>query len=76
MKYCKNCGMLLEDTHEHCIRCGVDVTVPENVSMYPIEVMETIEEEKERKKHGGGTPDEPAPRRMIRSDLHSASSGL
>ncbi len=53
MKYCKNCGMLLEDTHEHCIRCGTDVTVAENVSMYPIEVMETIEEENQRKKASG-----------------------
>ena len=53
MKYCKNCGMLLEDTHEHCIRCGTDVTLPENVSMYPIEVMETIEEENQRKKATG-----------------------
>ena len=45
MKYCRNCGTLLEDTHEHCIRCGIDVTIPENVSMYPIEVMETLEKE-------------------------------
>ncbi len=53
MKYCKKCGMLLEDTHEHCIKCGADVTDPENVSMYPIEVMETLEEESERKKASG-----------------------
>lgn len=53
MKYCKNCGTLLEDTHEHCIRCGTDVTIAENVSMYPIEVMETIEEENQRKKASG-----------------------
>ena len=45
--------MLLEDTHAHCIRCGADVTIAENVSMYPIEVMETIEEENERKKASG-----------------------
>ena len=32
MKYCKKCGMLLEDTFEHCIRCGMDVTIPENVT--------------------------------------------
>ena len=31
MKYCKNCGMLLEDTFEHCIRGGQDVTIPDNV---------------------------------------------
>ncbi len=53
MKYCKKCGMLLEDTHEHCIRCGADVTLAENVSMYPIEVMKTIEEENKRKKASG-----------------------
>ena len=49
MKYCRNCGTLLEDTHEHCIRCGMDVTIPENVSLYPIEVMETLEIENQRK---------------------------
>lgn len=53
MKYCKKCGMLLEDTHVNCIRCGADVTIAENVSMYPIEVMETIEEENQRKKASG-----------------------
>ncbi len=53
MKYCKKCGMLLEDTHENCIRCGADVTIADNVSMYPIEVMETIEEENQRKKASG-----------------------
>ncbi len=53
MKYCKKCGMLLEDTHVHCIRCGADVTLAENVSMYPIEVMETIEKENQRKKASG-----------------------
>lgn len=53
MKYCRKCGMLLEDTHEHCIRCGADVTMAENVSMYPIEVMETIEEENKRARASG-----------------------
>ena len=53
MKYCRNCGTLLEDTHEHCIRCGIDVTIPENVSMYPIEVMETLEKENQQKKASG-----------------------
>ena len=53
MKYCRKCGMLLEDTHEHCIRCGADVTMAENVSMYPIEVMETIEEENKRVRASG-----------------------
>ena len=53
MKYCKICGTLLEDTHEVCIRCGADVTIAENVSMYPIEVMESIEETKQRKKASG-----------------------
>ena len=46
MKYCKNCGMLLEDTHEHCIACGTDVTKAENVSKYPPGVQETIESQK------------------------------
>lgn len=50
MKYCKKCGTLLEDSLENCIRCGADVTAPENVSKYPIKVMETIEAEEERKK--------------------------
>ena len=45
MKYCRKCGMLLEDTHLNCIRCGADVTKAENVSMYPIEVMVTLEQE-------------------------------
>lgn len=45
--------MLLEDTHVHCIRCGADVTIAENVSMYPIEVMQTLEEENNRKKASG-----------------------
>ncbi len=53
MKYCRNCGTLLEDTHEHCIRCGIDVTDPDNVSMYPIEVMETLEKENQQKKASG-----------------------
>ena len=53
MKYCRKCGMLLEDTHEHCIRCGADVTIAENVSMYPIEVMETMEEENKRVRASG-----------------------
>ena len=53
MKYCKKCGTLLEDTHVNCIRCGADVTIAENVSMYPIEVMKTIEEENQRKKASG-----------------------
>ncbi len=45
--------MLLEDTHANCIRCGADVTIAENVSMYPVEVMETLEEENQRKKASG-----------------------
>lgn len=50
MKYCKNCGMLLEDTHEHCIACGTDVTKAENVSKYPPGVRETIESQKKENK--------------------------
>lgn len=54
MKYCKNCGMLLEDTHEHCIACGTDVTKAENVSKYPPGVQETIESQKKESKARGG----------------------
>lgn len=50
MKYCKKCGTLLEDGLYNCIRCGEDVTNPENVSKYPVKVMETIEANAERKK--------------------------
>lgn len=50
MKYCKKCGTLLEDGLYNCIRCGADVTDPENVSKYPVKVMETIEANAERKK--------------------------
>lgn len=53
MKYCKKCGTLLEEAHEHCIRCGADVTLPENVSPYPVRVMETLDAEKEQKKKTG-----------------------
>ena len=53
MKYCRNCGTLLEDTHEHCIRCGMDVTIPENVTQYPQAVMETLEIENQQKKASG-----------------------
>ena len=54
MKYCKNCGMLLEDTHENCIACGTDVTKPENVSQYPPGMQETIESQKKESKVRGG----------------------
>ena len=53
MKYCKNCGMLLEDTHERCIRCGTDVTNKKNVSKYPIKVQENMEAVSEQKKKTG-----------------------
>lgn len=47
MKYCKKCGMLLEDSNEYCIGCGTDMTIPENVSDYPPEMAEEIEKEKD-----------------------------
>lgn len=50
MKYCKNCGMLLEDTHERCIKCGADVSIAANVSLYPPEIMKDMASEKEQKK--------------------------
>lgn len=54
MKYCRKCGTLLEDSHENCIRCGADVTISENVSRYPVKVMETMEAEAQRKKNISG----------------------
>ena len=50
MKYCKNCGMLLEDSHEHCIGCGADVKDENNVSKYPIQVQQNLESEKKNNK--------------------------
>ncbi len=50
MKYCKNCGMLLEDTQEICIGCGMDVSDPENTSLFPPEVAEKMEEQKAQEK--------------------------
>lgn len=50
MKYCRKCGMLLEDTTLNCIRCGSDVTLSENYSLFPIEVMETLDAQKEERK--------------------------
>lgn len=50
MKYCKNCGMLLEDTHERCIKCGADVSIAANVSLYPPEVMKNMASEEAQKK--------------------------
>ena len=46
MKYCKNCGMLLEDTQEICMGCGFDVSDPENTSEFPLEVAEKMESQK------------------------------
>ena len=54
MKYCKKCGMLLEDTQDICISCGTDVTKPENTSQFPPEIAKKMESRKEqdRKKRG------------------------
>lgn len=46
MKYCKKCGTLLEDTQDICIGCGIDVSLPENISMYPLEMRDKIELER------------------------------
>lgn len=54
MKYCKKCGMLLEDTHQTCIRCGTDVSKSDNVSMYPPEIMDQIEIRHEAQRRKGG----------------------
>lgn len=50
MKYCKNCGMLLEDSHELCIGCGTDVTNKNNVSKYPPQVQQNLESQKKENK--------------------------
>lgn len=50
MKYCKNCGMLLEDTHERCIKCGADVSIAANVSLYPPEILEGLKSEEAENK--------------------------
>ncbi len=50
MKYCKNCGMLLEDTQEICMGCGFDVSDPENTSEFPLEVAEKMESQKAMEK--------------------------
>ncbi|MCR5420289.1 MAG: hypothetical protein K6E98_04735 [Lachnospiraceae bacterium] len=46
MKYCKKCGMLLEDNMELCIGCGSDVKSPDNYTLYPEEIQARIEVEK------------------------------
>lgn len=50
MKYCKNCGMLLENSIERCIKCGTDVSIAANVSKYPPEIEARMEREKAAKK--------------------------
>lgn len=46
MKYCKKCGMLLEDNMERCIGCGSDVTAKDSFTRYPEEIQKKIETEK------------------------------
>ena len=46
MKYCKKCGMLLEDNMEICIGCGSDVTKKGTYTKYPEPMQEKIELEK------------------------------
>ncbi|MCR5108849.1 MAG: hypothetical protein K6B28_11885 [Lachnospiraceae bacterium] len=54
MKYCKKCGMLLEDTQDICIGCGLDVSLPENTSEFPPELAEQMENKKEQEKKKTG----------------------
>lgn len=53
MKYCKNCGTLLEDSHEVCIGCGADVSDPSSCSLYPPDIAESIEKDKQEVKTRG-----------------------
>ena len=46
MKYCKKCGMLLEDNMEICIGCGSNVTDKNSYNKYPEPMQEKIELEK------------------------------
>ena len=46
MKYCKKCGMLLEDNMEICIGCGSNVTRKDTYTKYPEPMQEKIELEK------------------------------
>ena len=48
MKYCKKCGMLLEDNMERCIGCGSDVKEKGSYSKYPEQVQEQIAHEKKQ----------------------------
>lgn len=50
MKYCAKCGMLLEDTHETCIRCGSDVTQKGSYSLLPPNLEKSMENERETAK--------------------------
>ncbi|MCR5791028.1 MAG: hypothetical protein K6G83_14195 [Lachnospiraceae bacterium] len=55
MKYCINCGMLLEDRQDICIGCGADVSDPDNTSQFPPEVAEKMEIMKEQDKKKNST---------------------
>ena len=46
MKYCKKCGMLLEDNMEICIGCGTDVTDKKSYSKFPEPVQQKLDSEK------------------------------
>lgn len=48
MKYCKNCGMLLEDSCDICIGCGLDTANPDNVSKYPPKMEKKLEAERKQ----------------------------
>lgn len=50
MKYCRKCGMLLEDTQDRCISCGLDVSNEENYSLYPLDIEKNLENTKKSEK--------------------------
>ena len=51
MKYCKKCGMLLENNMMSCIGCGSDVSQKGSWTNYPIKMQEKLDlEKKERNK--------------------------
>ena len=46
MKYCKKCGMLLEDNMDTCIKCGNDVSKKEAYNKYPEKMQAMVDAEK------------------------------
>ena len=46
MKYCKKCGMLLEDNMDTCIKCGTDVSKKDSYNKYPQKMQAEVDAEK------------------------------